>query len=90
MTQQLTSLIDEIIEARAAMLELEPVIHEGRPDGWTCDRYGECAAYHDACRSITYAAFIIGYTVDEVTRKTVARMDERARGVTPAARRAVA
>ena len=70
-------LIDRLVEARAALLELAPLVHAERPDYLDCGAWGKCEAYHDAMRSITRAAEAIGVPVAEFASLGVNRVASR-------------
>jgi hypothetical protein len=56
------SLVENLIEARAALLEVWDLVHPD-PDAHDCD--GSCDAYHDALRAVTRAAENVGIPVGE-------------------------
>lgn len=68
------SLVSELIEARAALLEVWDLVHDD-PDAYECD--GSCDAYHDALRAVTRAATIVGIPVGEFAIAAGHRLEGR-------------
>ena len=68
------SLVSELIEARAALLEVWDLVHPD-PDAFECD--GSCDAYHDALRAVTRAAETVGIPVAEFAIAAGHRLEGR-------------
>lgn len=61
----MASVIEELVEARAALLDLHGQVHAGKPDGVLCEDWS-CARYHDAMRAVVTAGELIGLGREEL------------------------
>lgn len=71
------TILDRLVDARAALLELAPLVHADRPEHVDCGTWGKCEAYHDALRSLTGAAETLGFSVASFARLSVDRVADR-------------
>lgn len=71
------TILARLVDARAALIELSPLVHADQPEHVDCGSWGKCEAYHDALRAITDTAEILGFSVASFARLSVDRVAER-------------
>ena len=71
------TIFDGLVEVRAALLELAPVVHAERPDHLDCGIWGVCAPYHDAMAAVVDVAERLGFSRATLDRRAVDRIADR-------------
>ena len=71
------TILDRLVEARAALLELAPLVHSERPEHLDCGTWGACAPYHDAMAAVVGIAEGLGFSRSSLDRRAVERIADR-------------
>jgi hypothetical protein len=71
------TILDRLVEARAALLELAPLVHSERPEHLDCGTWRTCEPYHDAMAAVVEAAEGLGFSRSSLDRQAVERIADR-------------
>jgi len=71
------TIVDGLVEVRAALLELAPLVHAERPEHLDCGTWGACEPYHDAMAAVVGVAEGLGFSRTTLDRRAVERIADR-------------